>query len=113
MCCALRTASMCGDAKTVVVNEHTQEQEECVLEEVYPTAKGMNLISLDYLQSKSGFRLQVARDQGTYILAKKTLKLKFEKKDGLYRMWVPRPALVCAGVTAQPTNPAEAMQLIH
>ncbi|TYZ60104.1 hypothetical protein PybrP1_010050 [[Pythium] brassicae (nom. inval.)] len=105
--------SVCSGVKLFVVNEHTQEQEERVLEEVYVAANGMDLFSLDYMQSKGGSRLQVAGDQSTCFLTKKTLKLKFGKKDGLYRMWVPRPALVCAGVTAQPANPTEAMQLMH
>lgn len=58
-----------------------------MLEEVYFAAGArVDLISLDYTQSKAGFRLHIAHDQLSSYLTKKSLKLTFKKIHGLYRI---------------------------
>lgn len=97
-----------------VMNEHTQQREKRVLNEVYYSQHAaINLISLDYMQVKGGYILHVSDDQRTCYLTNDNMQLKFVKTDGLYRMRVPRATKMCSSVRTKPSSPTSALRPLH
>ncbi|KAJ0391590.1 hypothetical protein P43SY_011493 [Pythium insidiosum] len=76
-----------GTVVMLLFNEHSKKMEERLLEDVYYTPNAsLNIISLDYLQNKGKFQFSFSPDQQSCFATKATIRLRFVKKDGLYRL---------------------------
>ncbi|KAE8988917.1 hypothetical protein PR001_g21911, partial [Phytophthora rubi] len=81
-----------GSVELFVVNERTGRREQRILPDVYYVPGAVaNLISLDYMQSRLDYFLSMAHDQSACFMTKHAVSLKFEKVDGIYRIWSVRP----------------------
>jgi len=102
-----------GSVVLPVVNEHSGGVETRVLEAVrYCPGTKVNLISQTYMQFDCGFKLSMSDDQLTTWLVKPNLKLKFEHRDGIYRMTVKHPNKLALSIKKSLTA-SSVMELLH